>query len=83
MSVPGDESGMGIVVPTFRGKRGHPILIDRKYRKEIMTLDESEGLRVLALNHPGDVREIETDNPLILKDIDTAEDYRNELNRTI
>jgi len=77
------ESGRGIVVPTFKGKRGHPLLIDRKYRKEIMALDESEGLRVLALNHPGDVKEIETDNPLILKDIDTAEDYRNELNRTI
>jgi molybdenum cofactor cytidylyltransferase len=76
------DSGRGIVVPTYRGKRGHPLLIDGKYRKEIMTLDESEGLRVLALKHPGDVKEIETDNPLILKDIDTAEDYRNELNRT-
>jgi len=76
------ESGKGIVVPTFRGKRGHPLLIDRKYRKEIMTLDESEGLRILVLKHPGDVKEIETDNPLILKDIDTAEDYRNEINRT-
>ncbi len=77
------ESGIGIVVPTFRGRRGHPLLIDRKYRKEIMTLDESEGLRALAMKHPGDLWEIETDNPLILKDIDTEEDYRNELNRTI
>ncbi len=77
------DSGRGIVVPTFRGRRGHPLLIDRKYRKEIMTLDDSEGLRVLALKHPGDVKEIETDNPSILKDIDTAEDYRNEINRTI
>lgn len=77
------ESGRGIVVPTFLGKRGHPLLIDRKYRKEIMSLDATEGLRGLALKHPGDVREIETDNPLILKDIDTAEDYRNEINRTI
>jgi molybdenum cofactor cytidylyltransferase len=77
------ESGKGIVVPTFRGRRGHPLLIDRKYRQEVMTLDESDGLRALAMKHPGDVREIETDNPLILKDIDTAEDYRNELNRTI
>jgi molybdenum cofactor cytidylyltransferase len=76
------ESGRGIVVPIFRGKRGHPLLIDRKYFKEIMALDESEGLRALALKHPGDVKEIETDNPLILKDIDTTEDYRNEINRT-
>jgi len=77
------ESENGIAVPTFSGKRGHPLLIDRKYFKEIMTLGESEGLRALALKHPGDVKEIETDNPLILKDIDTEEDYRNEINRTI
>lgn len=77
------DSGNGIIVPTFMGKRGHPLLIDRKYFKEIMTLNENEGLRALALKHPGDVKEIETDNPLILKDIDTAEDYRNEINRTI
>lgn len=77
------ESGRAIVVPAFRGKRGHPVLIDRKYFKEIMTLNESEGLRALALKYPGEVKEIETDNPLILKDIDTEEDYRNEINRII
>lgn len=77
------ETGKGIIIPTYRGKRGHPLLIDRKYTNEIMTLDESEGLRVLAQKNPEDVKEIETDNPLILKDIDTVEDYRNEINRII
>ncbi len=77
------DSGRGIAVPTFGGKRGHPLLIARKYFREIMNLDESEGLRALALKYPDDVKEIETDNPLILKDIDTEEDYRNEINRTI
>lgn len=77
------DSGRGIVVPTFMGRRGHPLLIERKYNKEVMSLDAAEGLRILAMKHPDDVKEIETDNPLILKDIDTAEDYRNEINRTI
>lgn len=77
------DSGRGIVVPAFRGRRGHPLLIERKYCLEIMSLDPAEGLRTLALKHPEDVKEIETDNPLILKDIDTVEDYRKEINRTI
>jgi len=76
------ESGRGIIVPVYKGKRGHPLLVDKKYREEIMTLDETEGLRGLAFKHPDDLLEIKTDNPLILRDIDTIEDYIYERNLT-
>jgi molybdenum cofactor cytidylyltransferase len=76
------KSGKGIVIPVHNNRRGHPILIDAKYRDEIMNLDDTEGLRALAGKHPGDLAEVESDNPLILRDIDTMEDYRNELNKT-
>src|SRR5665647_3754923 len=31
-------SGKGIVIPTYQNRRGHPLLIDRKYRGEIEKL---------------------------------------------
>lgn len=74
------RSGRGIVMPSFNGKRGHPLLVDMKYRPEILALPEEEGLRRLAERHPDDVLEAETDDPSVLRDIDTKEDYLNELN---
>lgn len=74
------KSGRGIVMPSFNGKRGHPLLVDMKYRAEVLSLPEEEGLRALAERHPDDVLEAETDDPCVLRDIDTKEDYLNELN---
>jgi molybdenum cofactor cytidylyltransferase len=68
----------GLLVPTFLGKRGHPVLIDAKYRDEIGKLSQAIGLRELFLNHPEDVLEVEIESDAILKDIDTPEDYRRE-----
>jgi CTP:molybdopterin cytidylyltransferase MocA len=73
------ESGKGIVMQAYRGRRGHPLLIDGSYRDEVMALPENEGLRALAARYPGDVFEAETDDPSVLRDIDTRDDYLNEL----
>jgi CTP:molybdopterin cytidylyltransferase MocA len=69
----------GLLVPTFLGKRGHPVLIDTRYREEIGKLSQAIGLRELFLNHPEDVLEMEVATDEILKDIDTPEDYRREI----
>ncbi len=74
------ESGKGIVMPVYEGRRGHPLLIDGSYREEVMTLPEDEGLRALAARHPGDVFEASTEDPSVLRDIDTHDDYLDELN---
>ena len=34
-----EEGGQGIVIPAFQGRRGHPVLIDLKYRDEVLALD--------------------------------------------
>jgi len=77
------SSDKGIVIPVYEKKRGHPILIERKYRDYIETLDVSEGLRSLARNFSGDVMEVETDDPGILRDIDTYEEYKKEINQIL
>ena len=75
------KSGKGIIMPVYKKKRGHPLLIDIKYTDELEKLNPDEGLRMLAHKFPVDVLEVETDDPAVLKDIDTPEDYRNELNQ--
>jgi molybdenum cofactor cytidylyltransferase len=69
------ETGKGIVIPTFQGRRGHPLLIDLKFREEVLALDPAEGLRGLMLARAGDIREVETGDANILRDMDTPEDY--------
>lgn len=70
-----EETGKGIIISVHDGKRGHPVLIDKKYFSEINTLDDKQGLRELSLRHPEDVYETETGNSIVLRDIDTIEDY--------
>jgi molybdenum cofactor cytidylyltransferase len=77
-----EKTGKGIVIPVFEGKRGHPALFDLKYREELCRLDQAQGLRSLALNFPDDVLEIETGVQEITRDIDTKNDYLNELNQS-
>ena len=67
----------GIVVPAFQGRRGHPVLIDLKYRDEVLAIDPADGLRRLMLAHPDDIVEIDVADPNILRDLDTPEDYRD------
>lgn len=75
------SSGKGIVIPVYQGKRGHPLLVDSKYFQEILMLDSSVGLRSLASSHQDDLVEIETDDPGILKDFDTYDEYLDEINQ--
>jgi molybdenum cofactor cytidylyltransferase len=74
-----DNTGKGIVLPVHCGRRGHPVLIDLKYRNEIRALDPGIGLRQLMRDHPEDVLEVRTRSPRVLHDIDTPEDYERAL----
>lgn len=69
------RSGKGIVVPVHRGQRGHPVLIDLKYRDEVLALDPADGLRRLMHAHPDDIFEAEVEDANILRDMDVPEDY--------
>jgi len=75
------KSGRGIVIPVYKGKRGHPVLIDMKYRTEIKQLDPQKGLRQLMEKFSADVHEEECGRPEILRDIDTPVDYDFETNK--
>ena len=68
-----------ILVPTYQGKRGHPLLFSIHYCDEIMTSFDTVGLRGLLLAHPEDIFELSVSTPDVLSDMDYPEDYRREL----
>jgi molybdenum cofactor cytidylyltransferase len=75
------KSGKGIVIPVYSGQRGHPVLIERRYRQEIEQLDPEQGLRILSKIYSSDVQEVECSYQEILRDIDTPDDYNQEINK--
>lgn len=74
-------AGKGIAVPVFRGRRGHPLLLDLKYREEIGRLNPAIGLRELLQSHHEDVLEVGVRTKAVLHDIDNRADYRAAVER--
>jgi molybdenum cofactor cytidylyltransferase len=70
-----NDSLHGIVIPVSNHRRGHPLLVDFKYKRDIGRLDFEQGLRALMHHFPEDVLEVEVEENGILTDIDTPEDY--------
>ena len=66
----------GIVRPVYHGLRGHPVLIGGQYMQEARRLQGDVGARQILIDHPEDVLEIHVDQDVVLKDIDTPEEYR-------
>jgi len=71
------DGSKGIVVPTYNGKAGHPILISANYVDDIMQLDDDAegGLRTFLQEHRNDWLEVPVDTPDVLEDIDLPEHY--------
>jgi molybdenum cofactor cytidylyltransferase len=65
----------GLTIPVYGGKRGHPLLLDLKYRKEVARLSPATGLRGLLDAHPEDILYVDFPDAPFLIDIDTPEDY--------
>jgi molybdenum cofactor cytidylyltransferase len=76
------NTGSGIIIPVFNAKRGHPVLIDYRYKSEIERLDPKKGLRQLMEKFSNDIYEIDCGMPEILRDLDTPQDYYFETEKT-
>ena len=55
-------------------KRGHPVLFPWPFVQDVASLNEDEGVNVLLTRKP--TREIAVNQPSILDDLDTVDDYR-------
>lgn len=67
-----------IVVPTFGGRRGHPVLFAWRVVPELLAADLNAGARAVVHAHPERL-DLAVGDPGIVADIDTPEDYRRIL----
>jgi len=72
------RTSAGVVVPVVGGHRGHPVLFSMRYRDEVLTGHDAQGLRGLLWAHPEDVLELEVADAAVLHDLDRPEDYIRE-----
>lgn len=69
-------SGERLVIPEFQGQGGHPVLVDLRFREELLNLDSCGGLRFFLNAHQEQVRRLPVVSPFIVRDMDTWDDYR-------
>ena len=67
-------AGARIVVPVYRGQRGHPVGFAAALREELLALHGDSGARALLERHAEQVERLPVDDPGILQDVDTRED---------
>ena len=70
-----------IVIPTYEGRNGHPIILDLRLREEILATGLREGLRQVVHSHSGEIARVEISTDAVLKDFDLPEDYERMLGR--
>lgn len=73
------DHNKGIVIPTYRSRRGHPVIFAIKYKEELSGLKGDTGGRQIMEHHPDDVLEVAVASPGINIDIDTTDDYNSSL----
>lgn len=70
------RGGARLVQPEHHGRGGHPVLIDLKYRDELLGLNPESGLRGLFATHRDQVKRVPVESPYVARDMDTWEDYQ-------
>lgn len=70
-----------IIAPSYQGRRGHPILIGRRYWPEILSLGRDESLRDVLNKYAQEIAYVQVYTDSVLHDVDTPADYHAERQR--
>lgn len=71
------REGARLVVPTWEGRGGHPVLIDLRFREELLDLPSEGGLRAFFEARRAEVLRLPVSSPYVARDMDTPEEYRS------
>ena len=71
---------MGIILPTYRSKRGNPVIFSIKYKDELLGLEGDLGGREILRKHPDDILEVAVGSEGVTIDINNLDDYYSCLN---
>ena len=64
-----------LVVPTYAGRNGHPIVLSARLKPEILGFDDAIGLRQVVHANSGQAIYTEVGSEAVLLDFDYPEDY--------
>jgi molybdenum cofactor cytidylyltransferase len=73
------ETKKMIVVPRYKGKRGHPVIFSRELFGELLNAPLDQGAKAVVNAHRQETLEIEWQDEGITLDIDTPELYRQHV----
>jgi molybdenum cofactor cytidylyltransferase len=68
-----------IVLPTYKGKRGHPAIFRASLYKELLAASPEVGAREVVWAHAEDVTEIETDEEAVVLNLNDPETLKKAL----
>ena len=69
------RAGATITMPSFQGRRGHPVAFGAVVLPELLAGDLPEGARTVIRRRESAVVELPVDDPGVLLDVDTPQDY--------
>lgn len=72
-----DEAGENFAVPTFEGKKGHPLFIPAGFVEEILAYDGEGGLKAVTDKYWNRMDRITTSEEGCIMDMDTPEGYED------
>lgn len=71
----GQRTYGSILVPTYKGQRGNPVILSYEHRNQILKGKNNLGCRKLIEKNPESVYTLEMENDHVITDIDSPEDY--------
>jgi molybdenum cofactor cytidylyltransferase len=69
------QTKSSVVVPSYQMRRGHPWLLAHPLWDTVFDLQPPNTLRDFLRNHAAQINYIEVENPSIIQDLDTPDDY--------
>jgi molybdenum cofactor cytidylyltransferase len=74
-----EESKARIVIPTYQGARGNPVLFDKGVFPQMATIRGDTGAKSVVQKNAADVLEVEVPDMGVLVDIDTPSDLDRKM----
>jgi len=71
----------GIIIPSFHGRRGHPVIFHKRYTKELLHLEGDVGGKSVIERYSQDVQAIRVKSAGVVTDLDTWQNYKKERKR--
>lgn len=75
------ESGQLIVLPTYQGRRGHPVLFSAKLFDELRAAPLAVGARHVVREHAADILEVPTDEEGVVLNLNDRAAYEKILQK--